>query len=323
MIRFSSASGGRESGLDTCDRWAPAALGTVIRRNMPMRDEQAAAPQVLGGRYELRHVVGRGGMSVVYEGFDRLLERTVAVKVLSPPYDQDPGFVVRFGREARAAAGFSHPNVASVFDTGSDDGTRYIVMEYVEGRTLADVLRREGPIPPERAVAVARSICEALEAAHHQGLVHRDVKPGNVMLTARGEVKVLDFGIVKAVSGESRTRTGLILGTASYLSPEQAQGRPVDARSDLYSLGCVLYEMLAGRPPFIADHPVAVAAQHVAEEPPPLSSMSPNVPGALEAVVMRALAKQPTDRFGSAREMGVALDHAAEQLASGSTSERP
>jgi serine/threonine-protein kinase len=207
-------------------------------------------------------------MAKVFLGTDTVLGRTVAIKMLAPQFADDEGFVQRFRREAQAAASFSHPNIVSVFDTGSDDGVHYIVMEYVEGKTLAEYLAGGGRIMPDRAIDIAMAACNALEAAHAQGVIHRDIKPGNIMLNERGEVKVTDFGIARVTTtGETVAQTAAILGTASYLSPEQAQGLPVDGRSDIYSLGCVLFEMVTGRPPFMGDSPVAVASKQVLEQP--------------------------------------------------------
>jgi Protein kinase domain len=262
--------------------------------------------QVLAGRYQLGPLLGAGGMASVYRATDRVLERTVAVKVLGPPYDQDPAFVERFRHEARAAARLSHPNVVAVYDSGSAAGVEYIVMEYVPGETLADILRRQGVLDPGRAAEVGRLVCEALEAAHAQGLVHRDVKPANVLVSHDGQVKVADFGIAKAAS-HTLTGSGPLLGTAAYLSPEQAQGGAVDARSDVYGLGCVLYELLTGAPPFVADSPVAVASRQVSEPPEPPSRRNRKVGPTLEAVVMTALAKDPARRFQTASAMGQAL----------------
>jgi serine/threonine protein kinase len=268
--------------------------------------------QVLSGRYLLGPSLGRGGMATVYRGEDLLLGRVVAVKVLAPSFQADADFVERFRREAQAAASLNHPNVVSVFDTGSDGDVHYIVMEYVEGATLADVLREEGTIAPRHAAEIAVAICSALEAAHDRGLVHRDIKPGNVMVTPTGTVKVMDFGIARAASAESFTRPGIVLGTAWYLSPEQARGLPADARSDLYSVGCVLYEMLTGQPPFLGDSPVAVAYQHVSERPPRLTKIDPAIPPALEAIAKKALAKDPARRYQTAGDMRGALESALE-----------
>ncbi|HXF57219.1 MAG TPA: Stk1 family PASTA domain-containing Ser/Thr kinase [Actinomycetota bacterium] len=267
-----------------------------------------SGPRVLAGRYELDSLLGRGGMAEVYLGTDRVLGRRVAVKVLSPEFARDSSFVARFRREAQSAAALNHPNVVSVFDTGSDDGTHFIVMEYVEGRTLAQVIREDAPLLPERAVEIASAVAMALAVAHEHGIVHRDVKPGNIMLTRAGDVKVMDFGIARAITGESLTQTATVLGTATYLSPEQAQGEAVDARSDLYSLGVVLYEMLTGTPPFTGESPVAVAYRHVAEDPVPPSRLNPDVPPDLDAVVLKCLAKNPANRYQTARELAEDLE---------------
>jgi beta-lactam-binding protein with PASTA domain/predicted Ser/Thr protein kinase len=259
--------------------------------------------RVLGDRYEVEGVLGQGGMAKVFKSRDRILGRPVAVKVLSPQFAGDQQFVARFRREAQAAAGLNHPNIVSVFDTGSQGDVHYIVMEYVEGRTLRDVIRSEGPLMPERAAEIAAAVARALSAAHQTGLVHRDIKPGNIMITSDGQVKVMDFGIARTATGDTLTQTAAVLGTASYLSPEQAQGEPVDARSDIYSLGCVLYEMLIGNAPFTGDSPVAIAYKHVRDDPVPPSQKNRDVPRDLEAVVMKAMAKNPANRYQSADEM--------------------
>src|SRR5437867_6067839 len=218
-----------------------------------------ADEKVLAGRYELDRVLGHGGMAEVYLGTDRVLGRPVAVKILADRFARDGSFVARFRREAQSAAALNHPNVVSVFDTGSDDGTHYIVMEYVKGKTLSQVIREDAPLLPERAVEITQGVAQALAFAHRAGIIHRDVKPGNIMLTPHGDVKVMDFGIARATTSESLTQTATVLGTATYFSPEQAQGAAVDARSDIYSLGVVLYEMLTAVPPFSGDSPVTIA----------------------------------------------------------------
>jgi hypothetical protein len=263
----------------------------------------ATTPQVLLDRYEVGRLLGVGGMAEVFEGHDRLLARRVAVKVPLPQYAYDPGFLQRFRREAQAAASLSHPGIVAVYDTGAQDGTHFIVMEYVEGRTLKDVLLTEGPLYPQRAAQIAADVCSALAAAHASGLIHRDVKPGNVMLTPEGRAKLMDLGIARAAEGEPVTQTAAMLGTAQYLSPEQAQGQPVDYRSDLYSLGCCLYEMLTGTVPFRGATPVAIAYRHVRENPAPPRLLNPDVPADLEAVCLKAMAKQPGDRYQTAEEM--------------------
>jgi beta-lactam-binding protein with PASTA domain/predicted Ser/Thr protein kinase len=259
--------------------------------------------RVLADRYEIDTVLGQGGMARVFKGNDRVLNRTVAVKVLSPQFAGDEQFVARFRREAQAAAALNHPNIVSVYDTGSQGDVHYIVMEYVEGRTLRDIIRGEGPLLPERAMEIAEAVANALADAHEAGLVHRDIKPGNIMVTREGEVKVMDFGIARTTTGDTLTQTASILGTASYLSPEQAQGESVDARSDIYSVGCVLYEMLTAAAPFTGDSPVAIAYKHVRENPVPPSRSNPDVSSALEAVVMKCMAKNPANRYQSAEEL--------------------
>jgi serine/threonine-protein kinase len=269
-----------------------------------------AEPRMLGDRYEIEEKLGRGGMATVYRGRDRVLGRPVAVKVLAQKYADDEKFVTRFRREAQASARLNHENIVSVFDTGDTDGQHYIVMELVEGETLADLLKREGKLSPERAARIASLVARALHAAHGEGIVHRDVKPGNVMLTPAGEVKVMDFGIARAATDETLTQTGMVLGTASYLSPEQSRGDSVDHRSDLYALGCVIYEMLTGEPPFTGGSPLSVAYKHVNDAPQPVSQVNPSVPPGLEAVVMRALEKDPDARFPSADSMRQAMTDA-------------
>jgi eukaryotic-like serine/threonine-protein kinase len=270
--------------------------------------------RTLGGRYRVEGELGRGGMAKVYRGTDSVLGRPVAVKVLSPQYAQDANFVTRFRREAQAAARLNHPNLVQVYDTGSDDGVHYIVMEYVEAKTLADYLTGGGRIMPERAVELAEAVCDALSVAHAQGVIHRDVKPANIMVTRDGHVKVTDFGIARVTTNETVEQTAAVLGTASYLSPEQAQGGAIDQRSDLYSLGCVLYEMLTGQPPFTADSPVAVASKHVLEQPIPPSKLNPDISPQLDAVAMRALAKNPDNRYQTAAEMKEDLERARQGM---------
>jgi eukaryotic-like serine/threonine-protein kinase len=266
--------------------------------------------RILDGRYQLGSLLGVGGMARVYLATDRVLERQVAVKVLSPSDAQDPVFVERFRREARSAARLSHPNIVAVFDSGADADQPYLVMEYVPGQSLAQLLHRQGRLAPRRAVELAIQVGAALAAAHAQGLVHRDIKPANVLVGPDGQVKVTDFGIAKAAAATTLTGTGTVLGTAAYLSPEQAQGGPVDARSDLYGLGCVLYELLCGSPPFGsgADRaPVATATRHLSEPPEPPSMRNPQVNPALDQVVLTALAKDPAQRYQSATDMQEAL----------------
>jgi eukaryotic-like serine/threonine-protein kinase len=266
--------------------------------------EPVDTPRTYSGRYELTHLIARGGMAQVYRAMDRQLERPVALKVLFPELSVDRTFVERFRREAQAAANLSHPNIVPVFDWGEDDGSYFIVMEYVEGRPLSAVLRDPQRMPPRQIATIGAGVAAALAFAHRHGVVHRDVKPGNVLITPDGDVKVTDFGIARAMNTEeSLTQTGAVMGTAAYFSPEQAEGKGVDSRSDIYSLGVVLYEMAVGRPPFTGDSPVAVASKHVRDQPVLPRQANPSVPPALEAVIMKAMAKNPDDRYGSAEEL--------------------
>lgn len=265
----------------------------------------SADSKTYGGRYEVIERVGLGGMAEVYRARDELLGREVAVKVLNDKLSGDKSFVERFRREAQAAANLSHPNIVSLYDYGSDAGANFIVMELIDGRGLEQIIAQEGPLLPERAAEMASDVARALERAHATGLVHRDIKPSNIMITSYGQTKVTDFGIARAIGDgdQTMTQTGMVIGTASYLSPEQAQGNPVDARSDVYALGCVLYEMLTGGPPFKGDTPLSIAYKHVREDAEKPSIMNPDVPAALDAIVMKALAKNPDNRYQTAREM--------------------
>ena len=266
-------------------------------------------PRRLGGRYELGQVLGRGGMAEVYLAHDTRLGRQVAVKTLRADLARDPSFQARFRREAQSAASLNHPAIVAVYDTGEDyiDGVSipYIVMEYVDGSTLRELLHSGRKLLPERAMEMTIGILQGLEYAHRSGIVHRDIKPANVMLTRNGQVKVMDFGIARAMgdSGMTMTQTAAVIGTAQYLSPEQAKGEQVDARSDLYSTGCLLYELLTVRPPFVGDSPVAVAYQHVREEAQPPSVFDPEITPEMDAIVLRALVKDPNYRYQSADEM--------------------
>ncbi|MFE2548688.1 Stk1 family PASTA domain-containing Ser/Thr kinase [Streptomyces sp. NPDC059355] len=266
-------------------------------------------PRRLGGRYELSHVLGRGGMAEVYLAHDTRLGRTVAVKTLRADLARDPSFQARFRREAQSAASLNHPAIVAVYDTGEDYvdniSIPYIVMEYVDGSTLRELLHSGRKLLPERTLEMTIGILQALEYSHRAGIVHRDIKPANVMLTRTGQVKVMDFGIARAMgdSGMTMTQTAAVIGTAQYLSPEQAKGEQVDARSDLYSAGCLLYELLSVRPPFIGDSPVAVAYQHVREEPQPPSNFDPEITPEMDAIVLKALVKDPDYRYQSADEM--------------------
>jgi eukaryotic-like serine/threonine-protein kinase len=266
-------------------------------------------PRLLGGRYELDGIVGRGGMAEVFRARDIRLDRIVGVKTLRDDLARDQTFQARFRREAQSAASLNHPSIVAVYDTGEDmmGGTPvpYIVMEFVDGRTLRDLLRDDRRLLPERAAEITDGVLRALDYSHRNGIVHRDIKPGNVMLTRNGEVKVMDFGIARAVSDAqaTMTQTAQVIGTAQYLSPEQARGERVDSRSDLYSTGCLLYELLTGRPPFTGDSPVAIAYQHVREQPIPPSRIDPDVPPWADAIVLKAMAKDPNDRYQTAGDM--------------------
>ncbi|WP_395573137.1 Stk1 family PASTA domain-containing Ser/Thr kinase [Streptomyces sp. BK79] len=266
-------------------------------------------PRRLGGRYELGPVLGRGGMAEVYHAHDTRLGRQVAVKTLRADLARDPSFQARFRREAQSAASLNHPAIVAVYDTGEDyiDGVSipYIVMEYVDGSTLRELLHSGRKLLPERTLEMTIGILQALEYSHRAGIVHRDIKPANVMLTRGGQVKVMDFGIARAMgdSGMTMTQTAAVIGTAQYLSPEQAKGEQVDARSDLYSTGCLLYELLTVRPPFVGDSPVAVAYQHVREEPQAPSVFDPEITPEMDAIVLKALVKDPDYRYQSADEM--------------------
>ena len=263
-------------------------------------------PTVFNGRYELLRHIARGGMADVYLARDELLNREVALKVLFPEFANDPNFVERFRREAQAAANLNHPNIVGIYDWGQERGTYYIVMEHVAGRTMADVVRASGPVPPQRAVEIANDVAAALSTAHQAGLVHRDVKLGNILIADSGVVKVADFGIATALAGRTDaglTQHGSVMGTATYFSPEQAQGKQVDGRSDLYSLGVVLYEMLVGAPPFVAETPIAVAYKHVQEKPQSLIERGVPVSSALNAITMKLLAKNPLNRYPTAEDL--------------------
>ena len=265
-------------------------------------------PVLLGNRYELGGILGRGGMADVRIGRDQRLGRTVAIKQLRPDLSSDETFQARFRREAQSAAALNHPAIVAVYDTGEGTDAHglhipYIVMEYVDGQTLRDVLRDGRKILPERALSIVADVLSALDYSHRAGIIHRDIKPANVMLTPEGQVKVMDFGIARAIADASVTQTAAVIGTAQYLSPEQARGETVDARSDIYSTGCLLYELLAGRPPFVGESPVSVAYQHVREEARPPSQFNPDVSGNVDHIVAKSLAKRTDDRYQSAADM--------------------
>jgi len=274
-------------------------------------------PRLLGERYELEGVVGRGGMAEVYRARDIRLDRVVAIKTLRADLARDQTFQARFRREAQSAASLNNPSIVAVYDTGEDMSTGvpvpYIVMEYVDGRTVRDLLIEGHRLLPERSLEIISGVLRALEYSHQAGIVHRDIKPGNVMVTRNGDIKVMDFGIARAMSDAqaTMTQTAQVIGTAQYLSPEQARGERVDARSDLYSTGCLMYELLTGRPPFTGDSPVAIAYQHVRENPIPPSRLDPDIPPWADAIVLKAMAKSPNDRYQSAAEMAADIQRAA------------
>jgi eukaryotic-like serine/threonine-protein kinase len=274
-------------------------------------------PRLLGDRYELEGVVGRGGMAEVYRARDIRLDRIVAIKTLRADLARDQTFQARFRREAQSAASLNNPSIVAVYDTGEDMSTGvpvpYIVMEFVDGRTVRDLLIEGHRLLPERALEIIGGVLRALEYSHQAGIVHRDIKPGNVMVTRNGDIKVMDFGIARAMSDSqaTMTQTAQVIGTAQYLSPEQARGERVDARSDLYSTGCLLYELLTGRPPFTGDSPVAIAYQHVRENPIPPSRIDPSAPPWADAIVLKAMAKSPNERYQSAAEMQADIQRAA------------
>ena len=269
--------------------------------------------KLFDNRYLIQRKLGSGGMADVYLAEDQELGRPVALKLLNERHANDEQFVERFRREAQSAAGLNHPNIVSIFDRGQAEGTYYIAMEFLDGRTLKELLIRNGPTPIPIAIDYARQILSALAFAHRNGIVHRDIKPHNIVVGSDGRLKVTDFGIAR--SGASQmTEAGSIVGTAQYLSPEQARGAPVDPRSDLYSLGIVLYEMLTGEVPFTGDAPVEIAMKHLSAIPDPPSKLRPEVPHDLDAVVMRALAKDPDQRYASAEEMDADLDRIARGL---------
>lgn len=274
---------------------------------------------VFAKRYKINKKIGTGGMADVYEATDTVLDRPVAVKVLHPQFAEEKNFVARFKQEAQAVANLSHPNIVSVYDWGSEEDTYYIVMEHLEGRDLKQVIDERAPLLPEITLDIARQVASALSYAHKNEIIHRDIKPHNIFITTEGEVKVTDFGIARAGTS-SITQTGAILGTAHYISPEQARGRVATIQSDLYSLGVVMYEMLTGRVPFQGESPVAIATKHVHEQPVAPSSINPEIPEELEAVILKALSKHLDDRFQSADELKRALARAAEELPEKTTS---
>src|SRR5918998_6752671 len=269
---------------------------------------------LFAGRYRVTRKIGGGGMADVYLAEDQELGRRVAIKILHGRYANDDQFVERFRREAKHAAGLSHPNIVSIFDRGETNGSYYIVMEYVEGKTLKELIRSRGPCPVPVAIAYTRQILSALRYAHRGGLIHRDIKPHNVIVDPEGVVKVADFGIARAGASQM-TEEGSIIGTAQYLSPEQARGAPVDQTSDLYSTGIVLFELLTGTVPFTGETPVEIAMKHLSQVPEPPSELRREVPDDLDLVVLRALSKEPAERYQSAEEMDADLARVARGLA--------
>ncbi|MGC4745014.1 Stk1 family PASTA domain-containing Ser/Thr kinase [Micromonospora sp. DT201] len=277
-----------------------------------------AQARLLGGRYQVGELLGYGGMAEVHRGRDLRLGRDVAIKMLRTDLARDATFQMRFRREAQNAASLNHPAIVAVYDTGEETAPTgetlpFIVMEFVNGRTLKEVLGAEGRLQPRRALEICADMCAALEFSHRHGIIHRDIKPGNVMLTQTGQVKVMDFGIARALASgaTTMTQTSAVIGTAQYLSPEQARGEAVDARSDVYAAGCVLFELVCGHPPFVGDSPVSVAYQHVRETPPTPSDINPDVTPAIDAIVLKALSKNPLNRYQSAGEMRADLLRAA------------
>ena len=264
--------------------------------------------ELIAGRFELQQVVGSGGMATVYRAHDRLLERTVAIKILHEQFARDEDAVARFRREARAVAQLTHPSIVTVIDRGDENGRPYIVFEYIEGENLKQLLLREGALPVEQALETALQIARALEAAHRRGLLHRDVKPQNVLLAEDGRAKVTDFGIARARGAEGLTLTGTVLGTSDYIPPEQARGEPTGEPGDVYSLGAVLYELLTGEVPYEGDNPVAVAMRHVHDAVPSVRARRPDVPERVDALVRRSLAKDPADRFASMGQLIAELE---------------
>src|SRR5918911_43412 len=267
------------------------------------------------GRYRIVRKLGTGGMANVYLAEDQELGRRVAIKILNDRHAHDEQFVERFRREAKNAASLSHPNIVSIYDRGEAEGTYYIAMEYLDGRSIKELILSRGPAPARVAIDYARQILAALRFAHRNGIVHRDIKPHNALVDSEGRVKVTDFGIARAGAASQMTEAGSIVGTAQYLSPEQARGTAVDQRSDIYSLGIVLYELLTGTVPFTGDTPVEIAMKHISETPVPPSERRPQVPRDLDLVVMRALAKDPIDRYQSAEAMDSDLERVARGVA--------
>lgn len=262
---------------------------------------------ILGGRYELIEIIGEGGMAKVYKARCRILDRIVAVKILKDEFSKDKGFVVRFKTEALSAARINHPNIVNVYDVGQENDIHYIVMEYVDGQTLKEIIRDEAPLPVDKAVDIAIMICDGIHHAHEKGIIHRDIKPHNILITEHGMVKVADFGIARAMSNATITYGNNIVGSVRYISPEQAKGDPIDRTTDIYSVGCVLYEMVTGKVPFEAESPITVALKHMHDEAASPRSINSKVPAALEGVIYKAIQKKPAQRFATAKDMRNAL----------------
>jgi predicted Ser/Thr protein kinase len=275
------------------------------------------AEDLIAGRYELEQKVGSGGMSKVYKAHDRLLERTVALKILHEHYSQDDEYIERFRREARSVAQLTHPNVVTVIDRGEHEGRQYIVFEYIDGENLKQLVEREGPLPPRQVIELGLQIASALASAHARGVVHRDVKPQNVILTDEGRPKVTDFGIARSSDVESVTLTGTVMGTSEYIAPEQARGELVDFRSDVYSLGAILYELCTGEVPYPGENPVSVAMRHLHEPVPSARAQRPDIPARLDAAIRKAMAKDPAERFGSMDDLIVELEASLRALGDG------
>jgi len=265
---------------------------------------------MLGNRYEVLEKLGGGGMAIVYKGRDTYLNREVTIKVMRPEFTSDEDFVQRFRREAQAVARLSHANIVNIHDVGQEDGTHYLVLEYVRGDNLKNIIKQKGRLEPEDAVNIAVQVCEALEHAHNNNIVHRDIKPHNILITADGKAKLTDFGIAMETTAGTITRTDTIMGSVHYLSPEQARGETATARSDIYAVGILLYEMLTGKQPYSGDSPIAIALKHIQETPLPVNEVNPDVPAELAEVVGRAMEKKPELRYKSARELARRLEAA-------------
>ena len=281
------------------------------------------AQRILNNRYELLAKIGDGGMAIVYKARDIILNRTVAIKVLRESYASDPAFLARFQREAQSAANLNHPFIVNVYDVGQEGNLYYIVMEYIEGNNLKDLINQEAPLSNQQAIELAAEICDAIGYAHSKGLIHRDIKPQNILLTPDGKVKVTDFGIAKGFGDQNLTQTGITLGTVHYFSPEQAKGLPVQPQSDIYSIGVVLYEMVTNRLPFDSDNPVALAVKHIEEAPPSPRRYNPAISPALEMIILKALSKEPAQRYPSAGAMAKALRNLESQSEMGTMAVQP